>query len=89
MLPPRKIFTLEQPIDYAGKPIGKVDLYCIAYLHPDGTFKILEITHALFNGKDIADYVSAAQPDVWDEWMEAAEDHFKEQNEDPAPVEHD
>jgi hypothetical protein len=80
MASPRKIFTLEIALDYAGAPIGKVSLSCIAYLYADGTFRTIDINSAMFLGTDIAGYVSAAQPDLWDEWEGAAEDHFRAEN---------
>ena len=89
MATPRKMFTLSIALDYAGAPIGSVTLNCIAYLYADGTFKALDINEALFNGTDIADYVSAAQPSTWDEWELAAEEYFRAENEEPAPVERD
>lgn len=86
---PRKMFNIDVPAEGPNGTIGVITLACIAYLYFDGTFRTLDINEALFNGKDISDYVSAAQPDVWDEWTEAAENWFKFNNEEPAPVEHD
>jgi hypothetical protein len=83
---PKKIFKLQITSEC---PSVTIDLVCIAYLHYDGTLRTVDINEALFNGKDVADYVSAAQSDVWDEWLEKAEDHFRAENEEPAPVEHD
>ena len=85
----KKLFTSALPLDYAGAPIGNVTLNCIVYLYADGTYRNIDINEALFNGKDIADYVSAAQPDTWDEWLGYAEDTFKEQNEEPSLIEND
>lgn len=89
MANPKKTFVLEINIDWAGAPAGKVVLNCIAYLYADGTMRTVDIEKALYNGNDIADYVSAAHPNTWDEWGLAAEEHFKYENEEPAPVEHD
>ena len=48
------------------------------YLYSDGTFRTLDINQALFNGKDVADYICAAQPETWSEWEGYAEDAYKE-----------
>jgi hypothetical protein len=86
----KKIFTTEINIESESyNTVGVVTLVCIIYLHADGTMRTLDINEALFNGKDIADYVSAAQSSVWDEWLEQAEIKYKEIHEEPAPVEHD
>lgn len=81
MATPRKLFTLELTLDFAGAVMGNIVLNCIAYLYADGTFKTMDINSALFHGNDVAAYVCAMQPEIWDQWMTAAEDHFKAENE--------
>lgn len=85
----KKLFTLTLPLDDMGKPIGNITLNCIAYLYSDGTLRTVDINTAIYNGNDVADYVSAATPSTWDEWLGYAEDFFKEQNEEPEPPEND
>lgn len=86
---PTKKFTLDVKAEYSGNCVGVITLVCIAYLYHDGTVRTVDIDQAFFGGNDVAGYVSATQPDVWDEWMEQAETHIKDQLEEPAPVEHD
>jgi hypothetical protein len=85
----KKTYTLEVAAEYSGNNVGTITLNCIVYLHADGTTRTLDINEALFNGKDIADYVSVAQCDVWDEWIEQAEEKYKAEHEEPAPEELD
>lgn len=86
MATPRKKFSVDVPAEYSGNTVGIITLVCIAYLYHDGTFRTLDINEAIFNGKDVADYVSATQPDVWDEWLEQAETHIREQLEGPDEI---
>jgi hypothetical protein len=85
----KKRFILTIPIDYIGKIVGSVVVKYVVYLYVDGTMRTIDIDEVLFNDKDIADYVSAAQPDLWDEWLEAGENDWKAKHEEPTPVEHD
>jgi hypothetical protein len=43
----------------------------------DGTMRSVDIDSAMFNGVDVANFVSAMQSDVWDSWVEKAEYEFK------------
>jgi hypothetical protein len=84
---PSKKFQLDVKAEYSGNCVGVITLVCIAYLYHDGTVRTVDIDQAFFGGNDVAGYVSAAQCDVWDEWMEQAEAHIKSQTEIQTPEE--
>ena len=86
---PSKKFKLDVNAEYSGNCVGVITLVCIAYLYHDGTVRTVDIDAAFFKGNNIVEYVSACQGDVYDEWLEQAETHIKEQLEEPAPIEHD
>lgn len=73
-------FTCTVYVRYDDKIIGYVKLNCIAYKYRyDGSLRDIDIDTALFDGNsdnDIAGYVSAAQPDLWDEWMVIARSEY-------------
>jgi hypothetical protein len=84
---PTKKFQLDVKAEYSGNCVGVITLVCIAYLYHDGTVRTVDIDQAFFGGNDVAGYVSACQGDVYDEWMEQAETHIKEQTEIQEPEE--
>lgn len=86
---PTKKFKLDVKAEYSGNSVGTITLVCIAYLYHDGTVRTVDVDAAFFKGNNIVEYVSATQPDVYDEWVEQAEAHIKNELEEPAPVEHD
>jgi hypothetical protein len=83
---PRKVLTMEHTVENTG---NKVKVEYVVYLHYDGTFRTIDINEVIFEGNNITNYVSATQGDLWDSWLQAGEEHWKEENEEPAPIEHD
>lgn len=83
------LFELTILLDYAGAPIGSVTLKYQANLYHNGEIKSADIVHADYKSNDISAYVCAAQPETWEEWTTACEEHYAETVMDPAPVEHD
>lgn len=83
------LFALVIDLDYAGSPIGQAIVKFQANLYVDGSLKSVDIMEVDYKGNDIAGYVCAAQPETWEEWTLACEDHYNKIVYEPAPVEHD
>lgn len=73
-------FTFHIDIKHEGVVIASVFVKAIAYLYRwDGTLRTVDINNAYFSGcqnADVAGYVSAAQPDTWDEWLKKAQQYY-------------
>lgn len=69
------------PISQKVTPVGTLNVDAIGYKHTDGSFRSVDINTITWCGAqdsaDITTYLSACDPDKWDELMAAAENNFK------------
>ncbi len=62
-------------------PVGELVVeYRVTRYRCDGTMRTIDITEVMFGTENVTCYISACQPDKWDELMAAAENNFKSLN---------